>query len=365
MPLSLTPNFPGSLDTALTLLTAVNSKETLLNGALDADANGNNGQPTIIDVVSTAGFPTQGLILIDAEVISYTGVTATSFTGITRAVDGTSAAIHVTLTLVKNGVIALYHNIMALMGIELERYHIEGNWLLLQSAAGIRLSGTQFTITGDWTSRIQLGDKVKFTDTTVKYSYISAAPSFGAGVTTITILDSILVGNPSLIYYSKSHSPQGFPSRKNIVQIVNAQYFNVASNAASLIPYDDTEPLITEGFEYMTLAITPKSLGNKLKIEVIVYCSDSLATDIIVPLFNTDIDATKALAVEDVYQGTATGRVNIKLEYYCTVPTLSPTTFRVRIGDSSNGTITFNGAGGVRFFGTSIKSSITITEIEG
>jgi len=244
MPLKLTPDFPVSLDTILTLLTAVNSKETQLNGALAADANGNNGQPTIIDVVATAGFPTQGLILIDAEVISYTGVTATSFTGITRAQDGTASAIHVTLTLVKNGGIALYHNILALMGIELEKYHITGNWLLLQAAAGVRISGTVFTITGDWTSRVQAGDKIKLTDTAVKYARILITPTFGAGVTTITLATSILVGNPSLIYYSKVESPQGFPEKayggaysQNVttaLTVINTWYLVNLSNSVNL-----------------------------------------------------------------------------------------------------------------------------------
>jgi hypothetical protein len=49
---------------------------------------------TTINVTSTSGFPATGKVLIDAEVISYTGVTATSFTGCTRGVDETTAAYH-------------------------------------------------------------------------------------------------------------------------------------------------------------------------------------------------------------------------------------------------------------------------------
>ena len=47
-----------------------------------------------VSVASTAGFGSTGSILIESEVISYTGVTSTSFTGCTRAASGTTAAAH-------------------------------------------------------------------------------------------------------------------------------------------------------------------------------------------------------------------------------------------------------------------------------
>jgi len=50
---------------------------------------------TTVSVVSTSGFSATGSILIETEVISYTGVTATTFTGCTRAASGTTAATHV------------------------------------------------------------------------------------------------------------------------------------------------------------------------------------------------------------------------------------------------------------------------------
>jgi hypothetical protein len=49
---------------------------------------------TTVTVASTAGFTATGSILIESEVISYTGVTSTSFTGCTRAASGTTAAAH-------------------------------------------------------------------------------------------------------------------------------------------------------------------------------------------------------------------------------------------------------------------------------
>jgi len=61
--------------------------KTTLNGDVDSSS-------TTITVVSTAGFSTSGLIGIDSEVITYTGITSTTFTGCTRGALGTTQATH-------------------------------------------------------------------------------------------------------------------------------------------------------------------------------------------------------------------------------------------------------------------------------
>ena len=49
---------------------------------------------TTATVASTSGFPASGTLLIDAEQISYSGTTSTSFTGLTRGANSTTAASH-------------------------------------------------------------------------------------------------------------------------------------------------------------------------------------------------------------------------------------------------------------------------------
>jgi hypothetical protein len=49
---------------------------------------------TALNVTSTSGFPSAGYIMLQSEIITYTGKTATSFTGLTRGVDNTVAAAH-------------------------------------------------------------------------------------------------------------------------------------------------------------------------------------------------------------------------------------------------------------------------------
>ena len=69
---------------------------TLTAPGLNNDAFGTGGSGTTINVGSTTGFPSTGTnyFQVGTEEISYTGVTATSFTGITRAVRGSPRAAH-------------------------------------------------------------------------------------------------------------------------------------------------------------------------------------------------------------------------------------------------------------------------------
>jgi hypothetical protein len=62
-----------------------------------------NNSVTTIPVVSTTGFQNAGALLIGAELITYTGKTATSFTGCTRGQFGSSNAAHVSGVYVTEG----------------------------------------------------------------------------------------------------------------------------------------------------------------------------------------------------------------------------------------------------------------------
>jgi hypothetical protein len=65
-----------------------------LNGALLDDNNGTGGSGTSITLDSTAGFATSGKIIVDDEIISYTGISSNDLTGITRAVDSSTRSAH-------------------------------------------------------------------------------------------------------------------------------------------------------------------------------------------------------------------------------------------------------------------------------
>jgi len=69
---------------------------TLTAPGLGDNAFGTGGSGTIVNVGSTTGFPSSGTnyFQVGSEEISYTGVTATSFTGITRNARGSTRAAH-------------------------------------------------------------------------------------------------------------------------------------------------------------------------------------------------------------------------------------------------------------------------------
>ncbi len=150
----------------------------------------------------------------------------------------------------------------------------------------------------------------------------------------------------------------------NTVQTVNTQTGAVATGATTL-PRDDTIPQNTEGDEYMTLAITPTSATNKLKIEVTIYLSHSLGSSkhIQVALFQ-DSTANALAAVSEFLSGVANASKTISFTHYMTAGTAIGTTFKVRAGCDVGGTTTFNGHTSGRMFGGIAASSITIREIK-
>jgi len=69
---------------------------TTLDGAISSTSGGNNGSATEITLNSVTGFPSTGtnFVQIGTEEISYTGITGTKLTGISRAARGTTATTH-------------------------------------------------------------------------------------------------------------------------------------------------------------------------------------------------------------------------------------------------------------------------------
>lgn len=100
-----TSQYPTSVDTTTTLLTAVNTCSTTLSGSVDSSQ-------TTFTVVSTSCFPSSGIGKAEDELFIYTGKTATTFTGITRGAFGTSAASHANGIATRLLVVAQYHNVL-------------------------------------------------------------------------------------------------------------------------------------------------------------------------------------------------------------------------------------------------------------
>ena len=145
-----------------------------------------------------------------------------------------------------------------------------------------------------------------------------------------------------------------------VLQVVNTMNSTVATGTGT-IPQDNTIPQITEGTEFMTLAITPKSTTNKLRIDVVVNGAASASNSYLVALFQDS--TTNALAAINHHIGANNVSEESNFTYYMTAGTTSSTTFRVRAGCATAGTFTFNGQSSAQLMGGVMASSITITEI--
>jgi hypothetical protein len=140
------------------------------------------------------------------------------------------------------------------------------------------------------------------------------------------------------------------------VQIVSTNFSAVATGTTQ-IPLDDTIPQITEGDQYMTQTITPKSATNRLSIEMTLSIYASIAEYVTAAIFQ---DTTaNAVAATVQYQ---LANMNLKLTYDMLAGAVTPTTFRLRAGLASPGTLTFNGRAGARLYGGISLSNMKITE---
>ena len=144
-----------------------------------------------------------------------------------------------------------------------------------------------------------------------------------------------------------------------IVQVVNSEYTSTTTTT-NAIPADTTKPLFTEGLTFMTRSITPTNASNLLLIEVNVNAAASAASAIVAALFQDASGSDECIASS--VSLASSNMTNVTLRYYMTAGTTNATTFQVNIGGNT-GTITINGFSATNYYGSSLVSSITITEI--
>ena len=137
-----TTNFPTAVDDDASLGVAKNNAATNLDGALADDTNGNNSSATEITVLSTALFPTAGWITVGVEIISYTGKTATKFTGIVRAVDSSTRSAHANSAVVSQFFTAIMREILAAALKAIQTYLLTGDHEFASNKGPVVLDST-------------------------------------------------------------------------------------------------------------------------------------------------------------------------------------------------------------------------------
>ena len=150
------------------------------------------------------------------------------------------------------------------------------------------------------------------------------------------------------------------PAIGSTLQIQTTQS-GVIGTGTTVMPFDDSAPQNTEGDEYLTVAITPKTSSSTLIIEGVVNCASSVGGQLSAALFQ-DSTAGSLRASSAVYQH-ANQMTQISVRYTMTSGTVSATTFKIRVGNSAAGTTTFNGVSAGRIFAGLSGSYLTVREI--
>ena len=143
----------------------------------------------------------------------------------------------------------------------------------------------------------------------------------------------------------------------HIIQVVN-QTSNTATTSTATIPYDNTIPQITEGFEILSVTITPKSANSKLFFNVLFngYHSAENSAGFTLALFQSGV--SNALSSQ-IFTVTNNNFYTRMMQHHMTAGTTSSTTFSVR-GGAPSGTLTTNSG---TYMGGSVNSYLTIMEI--
>lgn len=146
-----------------------------------------------------------------------------------------------------------------------------------------------------------------------------------------------------------------------IVQIVEASPVVTVVTCSTAIPNDDTIPQNTEGDEVITVAITPTSATNRLRIEAEAICCISTTGYTTMALFQ---DSTAAALAVDTYYDPNQAPDKRTIVHEMEAGTTSATTFKIRVGPNT-GTVYVNGqAAGTRIFGGISAARLRVVEIK-
>lgn len=207
--------FPTTVDTSTQLYTAVNGVATTLNGAID-------NAVTTITVVDTTNFPSVGYIVIDTEIIKYTGKTLTTFTGCTRGSDGSSAASHTTAAIVNAYIVADHHNVLmnAIIAVETD----------ISARLGIGASSNAIVVPSGVSFTVNSSGGANFTGSASPNLYISSTS--GSGVQ-IRFLAS---GTTAAYFQTQSNHPIYFTTNNgvNAMQIETSKNISMPNGLISI-----------------------------------------------------------------------------------------------------------------------------------
>lgn len=138
------------------------------------------------------------------------------------------------------------------------------------------------------------------------------------------------------------------------------------ATGTTIIPVDNTIPQNTEGDQYLSQAITPSHATHLLRAKVQGVFGDASSSGqfLAMSLFRDSV--ANALAATASISGGASGTgypIELTLEKKVLAASAVSTTFKMRAGVGTTGTVSFNGVNGVQLFGGVTNSYIEVEEI--
>lgn len=148
-------------------------------------------------------------------------------------------------------------------------------------------------------------------------------------------------------------------------EIAQIQYLETGTFASgsTAIPVDDTIPQITEGDQYMSVAITPTNASSTIEIEVVFFGSENSNTSdqMTVALFkDSGANAIAAGSEPQTHTNGMPGQVVFR--HRRSAGSTSAQTYTVRAGLNNAAQLNFNGGFGGAKLGGVFASSLKITE---
>lgn len=265
-----TAAWPTSVQTIAHMYVAVNELQNNLNGSITSGA-------TTLTLNSSTNFPTYGTVLIDNEVILYTGISGNDLTGLTRGFDSPNsvAAAHANGAVVSFAIVADHHNILAaeINAIE-SSLNLTASQLVITNASG-RLtteaspSLTEIGYLAGVTSAIQTQINAKGTGTVTSVTGTTNQIDVATGTTTPVLSISSTFVFPGTI-------------NANSQKITNLTNGSAAQDAAAFgqiyagfqapVQATSTTVFSTTSSTYqntnLAATITPTSSSHRIKISV-------------------------------------------------------------------------------------------------
>lgn len=142
--------------------------------------------------------------------------------------------------------------------------------------------------------------------------------------------------------------------------VVDRAYAEYTANSdiTTVIPADDTVPLVSEGTQVLSVSITPKSTTNVIRLKFDAEGATNAGSSIIAAIF----DGSTCLAAK-LINTNSTNATGIQCVVEVVPGVTTAKTYTVRVGPGGAGTLRLNGTATARYLGGSMRATLIAEEL--